>query len=360
MVPSYVPVMPVLPGDMEGARHVSRPAQRLTKPLFVIVKPRRRNSKPEDYFVVEAADRIVEAWKLKGVPFVELYDVPTMDRVGWWSSDHPLVLLHAYLRNRGVPSIPVTATDRKDDYHDAFITAAKMGKLGIAVRLYEDDLEAPAATIKKLVEIAKEAECANSDVDLIIDLKRILIDRFTSLRAQVLDFLSALDREVPNRSVTLVGSSLPLNLDGIPQNDDRDVHRLELRLWKEVCAARGQSHLLGLGDYLTVRPEYDDRQTNFKHINAKIFYTTNEATRVCRGQSRMKEKLEFQYPKLAARLTSSPAFRGAAFSWGDNRIASCASGAQLYGRPVDWIAFTISHHIELVSAQIEQEFTVPA
>ncbi len=41
---SYMPVTPVLPGDMEGLRLVGIDAKRVTHPLFVIVKPRKRDS----------------------------------------------------------------------------------------------------------------------------------------------------------------------------------------------------------------------------------------------------------------------------------------------------------------------------
>lgn len=359
-IPFYVPVMPVLPADMEGIRHASRDAQRRTRPLFVIVEPRTRNSDPEGDFVLRAANLIVETWRLKGAPFVELYDMPSGATDDWWSSDHPLVLLHAYLRNRGIEAIPVTATDRSGGYHDAFVKAAKIGKVGIAIRLYEDDLEIPAATIEKISSISADAKCGNKDVDLIIDLKRILIYRIPALRAQVLDFLAALDRTEPYRSVTLVGTSLPLNLNGVPENEDRDFPRLELRLWREVRTASGQLFPLGLGDYGTVKPEYDDRKKGFAHINGKLLYTTAESTRVLRGQSRKKEKLEFQYPKLARRLALSDVFCKAPFSWGDARISAFAKQVQAAGQPATWIAIATSHHIELVSTQVEREQTVPA
>jgi len=358
--PFYVPVMPVLPGDMEGARHVSRTAQRITQPLFVIIEPRRRNSNRKGDFLLDAASRIVDTWRLKGTCFVELYDLPLAVPGGWWPSDHPLVLLHAYLRNRGIQAIPVTATDRKGEYHDAFVRTAKAGRAGIAVRLYSDDLEVPAVTIQKLKSLAADVECTSAEIDLIIDLKRILIAELPTLRGQSLEFLGALDLEAPYRSLTLVGSSLPLNLNGIPQNEDRDVPRLELRLWREVRSARRGLRAIGLGDYAVVRPEYDDQQTNFEHINGKIFYTTEDSTRVVRGESRKKEKLQFQYPKLAGRLVTGDAFSGVSFSWGDARIAACARRGEGYGRPVDWIAFATSHHLELVPVQIEQELTQPA
>lgn len=70
----------------------------------------------------------------------------------------------------------------------------------------------------------------------------------------------------------------------------------------------------------------------------------------------MKEKLEFQYPKLARRLLAGGAFERAAFSWGDAQIAACASCPEGFGMPVTWVAITTSHHVEFVRVQLAQEF----
>lgn len=272
-----------------------------------------------------------------------------------WSSDHPLILLHRYLRNRGVRAIPVTATDRHGEYYAAISVAAKEGRNGLAIRLYESDIELPFQTFPVLKRIASDAGFVEKDVDLFLDLQRVQFQRLPELRSRVLDFLASLDSESTYRSVTLIGSSVPADLSGIPELEDRDVHRMELRLWRDIRVARGDRPLLGFGDYGIVRPEYDDRRRGFKHINAKIFYTTQEFTRVFRGQSRIKEKLENQYSKLAQRLVGSGVFSGAAFSWGDARIVECARHQEGYGTPGTWIAFATSHHVEVVSAQFAQE-----
>jgi len=92
---------------MEGLRLVSIDAKRVTHPLFVIVKPRKRDSDRDGNFVAKAADLIADTWRFGGVPFVELYDEPDHTEKDWWSFDHPLVLLHRYLRSRQVKAIPV-------------------------------------------------------------------------------------------------------------------------------------------------------------------------------------------------------------------------------------------------------------
>jgi hypothetical protein len=351
----YVPVVRVLPADMEGLRHMSSDAQGHTRPLLVIVRPRPRNADREGSFLMNAADLIVQSWRFRGLPFLELYDLPAVDVESWFSSEHPLWLVHKYLTSVGVPAIPVTALYRTGEYRETFLRVVREHSNGMGVRLYAGDIEMPAEAIRKVQSLVAEARCKNSDVDLIVDLERIRREYVPDVRSQVFDLLAATDQVEPYRSITLVGSSLPMNLDGIPQGEDREVPRLELNLWRDVVAVRRRLRAPSLGDYLTVRPEYEDRQANFKHINAKIFYTTEETTRVVRGKSRLIEKLEDQYPGLAARLESSGAFMGPSYSWGDGLIAACARGRWNSGQPMTWVSISISHHLELVPSQITRE-----
>lgn len=119
---SYMPVTPVLPGDMEGLRLVSNDAKRVTHPLFVIVKPRKRDSDQQGSFVAKAADLIVDTWRFGGVPFVELYDEPEAADKDWWSSDHPLILLHRY-RELQARLVPVISQDLfSAEPHAAWLT----------------------------------------------------------------------------------------------------------------------------------------------------------------------------------------------------------------------------------------------
>ncbi|OGA44749.1 MAG: hypothetical protein A3F74_19855 [Betaproteobacteria bacterium RIFCSPLOWO2_12_FULL_62_58] len=354
--PGYVAFMRVLEGDMEGLRHASRTAQGRTQPYFEIVKTRPRKSDRGASFVVRAADWIVDTWRLKGPAFVELVDEPGPEENNWFpSQDHTLVLLHRYFRQKNVTAIPTIPLDRTGPYREAFLKVASVASSGMAVRLYADDLELPSETIAKLRKLGLEARRANSEIDLIINVQRIKLDQLNLLRSKILDFLAALAAEAPYRSITLVGTSVPESLsEVVPENEEREVPRLELRLWREVCAAYGR--LIGLGDYLIVRPEYDDRKGGFDNINAKIFYTTDKSTYIVRGKSRKKEKLEDQYPNLTQRLTRSGVFQDAEFSWGDARIAEYAQRGQAPGSPKIWIVIGISHHIELVSAQVAVEF----
>lgn len=329
--PGYVAVMRVLQGDMEGLRYASQTAQGRTRPCFEIVKSRPRKSDRGANFVARAADLIVDTWRLKGPAFVELFDQPDPEESNWFpSEEHTLVLLHRYLQQKGVTTIPTTSLDRTGPYRDAFLEVARIAPAGVAARLYTDDLELPSISIAALRRFGIDTTRKNSEIDLLLNLRRIKPEQINSLRSEVLNFLSAIDAEPSYRSITLIGTSVPEGLSGVvPEGEDRDVLRCELQLWREVCAARNS--LIGLGDYGIVRPEYDDRNKGFQNINAKILYTAEKATHVVRGKSRKKERLEDQYPDLARRLTKSGVFRGAEFSWGDARIAEYAQYGQAPG-----------------------------
>lgn len=352
---NYVPILPALPADTEGAAQVTDDAIGVIRPLFVIVKSRNRNSDTSPHFVVKAANRIIDCWSQKGTPFVELFDEPNADDPGWFPDSHTLVLLHRYLRSRGVCSIPVVTTDRSGDYLLAFIDVVRANNCGLCCRLYEDDLELPRVTLERIAEIGTSADCGNSQIDLIIDLKRILPNRLATLRSLVLDFLSATDQVQPFRSLVIAGSSLPEGLKGIPENGERDVPRLEFSLWKEIRSFRGKRRAPALGDYCSVRPEYDDRRSGFTHLNGKLFYTWEGGTRVFRGQSRAKCKLHLQYREIAKRVVNNDVFAGSARSWGDRQISHSATRFRVSGRPGLWISYSTSHHIEVVAAQATRE-----
>lgn len=352
----YVPFIQVIEGDMEGLSHASPIAQGRVCPYFEIVKTRPRKTDRSASFVACAADLIAKTWSHKGPAFVELFDEPGDEEDDWFpSSDHTLFLLHRYLLQQNVFVIPTIALYRTGLYRAAFLVAARIASAGVGIRLYADDLELPSETIIKLRELGSETQSPNSDIDLIINLQRIKPDQLNFLRTRLLDFLATLSREAPYRSITLVGTSIPEKLtEVVPANEERHVLRLELQLWRDVCASLGKQ--IALGDYLVVRPEYDDRIVNFADINAKIAYTTEESTYLIRGQSKKKERLEDQYRKLARRLVQSGIFQGAESSWGDARIADYAQRGYASGAPKNWIVICIAHHIELVSTQVAREF----
>lgn len=354
-LPLYVPLIRVLEGEMQGTRRTSMRAHKRMCPFFEVVRRRRRSAETPDQYLGRAADLIVETWRLNGPAYVEIIDVPKLDQ-SWFSTNHPVVLLHDLLRYRSVRAIPIMATYRDVDYREAVIATVKKANAGVGLRIFDNDLEVPSETLQFVRDLVRDAGISTNDVDLIIDVHRLLLDRLPALRSQILDFLAAVDGKVALRSVTVIGSSVPASLDGIPPNQMREIPRLELRLRKELVAA-GWANLRH-GDYVTVPPEFVDRDGPFPHINGKLLYTLEEGTLVIRGQSRQKEKLEDQYSSIVRRLIASGKFSGSGLGWGDSYIETCSKWPTSPGDPTTWVAVGTCHHLEFASAQTTQDVPV--
>lgn len=348
----YVAVFQVLSAEMDGVQHISDNVIQNTCPLFRIVKS--RNAEVPEKYLGRAVESIANSWRGRGVAYVELIDTPVLDSL--WAVDHSLVLIHRALSNEGVPTIPVVATHHlNDDHYKAVVTVAKGDKRGIGVRLYESDLEVPEETIKYIKKLAKDADTNLSSIDVLIDFERLLISRLPAIRALTLDFLSALDSSFNCRSVTVIGSSIPPDLDAIPHNSVRLIPRLEMVLWRQLVEARKERGIPRFGDHLITRADYVDVGGPFPNINAKILYTTNDGILIFRGQSRKKERLENQYTRLARSIINNKEiYSGRNFSWGDRLLDQYANGAMSSGTPSKFIAIGTSHHLTLVSAEVTE------
>ena len=334
-------------------------AARLTTPYFEVVKRRTDDQQATERRLGRAADDIVACWRYRDKAFIEVFDPPPITD-SWWSASNPLLLFYDFLRLGGVSVVPVTALDRQGEYRAAFVEAVRRAKNGVAIRLYKDDLELPAMSIAAIDALAKDCACTANQVDVIINLERILPERIAELRTRCLDFVSALSRGIDCRSLTIIGTSIPESISVVPEDGEVIARRLEVDLWQSLAPALRTTRLsCKVGDYGVVRPEYVDRKGPFPHINGRLFYTLETGTLVLRGKSRMEEPLEDQYSKLARRVAAGRHFRGDDFSWGDRFIERCARWPSAPGDPTKWIAACTSHHVELVSAQAERIFATP-
>lgn len=349
----YTVVTRVLEGETSGLLRVSDNAVHRTMPYFEVVRRRDDTEDNQESRLVEAAERIADTWRFRGPAFVEIYDAIPRES-GWWERGHPIAGFYKYLRHRGVEVVPTTSLDRSGDFRNAFIDTAKALGNGLGARLYSDDLELPENTVGNLVELLADANIAASQLDVVINLERLRSDQLGSLRGAVIDFFAAIYRVIEPRSITLIGSSVPENLSGIPENGEAHVRRLELSMWRDVGMGAWRRGLpLRLGDYGVVRPEYVDRKGPFPNINARLIYTVSDGMFVLRGCSRKKVPLDEQYGKLASKLAAHRDFSDS-MQWADRMIRASARAASASGQPKRWISVCTSRHVEYASTQTEE------
>jgi hypothetical protein len=347
----YVPVIRVLEGEVHGVQHVSSAAASKMQPWFRIV--RQRGRAPLSTYLGRAVGRIERTWASRGPCYVEVERLPDIPED--WADEHPICLVFRALHDAGVDATPVVATHLADEHVAALDTSVRISGNRVAFRLYEDDLEDSGGVAAQLVSLMSRTNTRPEDLHLLIDLERILLDRIPALRALVLNFLTALDSRVRYSSVTLLGSSMPADLDGIPKNEVRAVPRHELRLWREVSLSRSRAGVIRFGDHGIVRADYVDIDGPFPHINAKLCYTLEDATLVLRGQSQQDERLEYQYARLVRKLVATGEFRGAGYCWADRRLEMFCSAPAVPGTPRTYISLGTCHHLELAAAQVTRE-----
>ena len=346
----YTVVTRVLEGETGGLLRVSDDAVNRTMPYFEVVRRRDDNDGNQESRLVEAADRIADTWRFRGPAFVEIYDAIPKES-GWWDRGHPITAFYKYLQHKGVDVVPTTSLERIGDFRKAFIDAVVALRNGFGARLYADDLELPENTVGSLVELLADTKIAASQLDVVINLERIRLDQLGNLRGAVLDFFAAIYRVIEPRSVTLIGSSVPEDLSGIPENGEVLVRRVELGIWRDVGMGAWRRGLpLRLGDYGVVRPEYVDRKGPFPNINARLIYTVSDGMLVLRGCSRKKVPLDEQYGNLAAKLAAHRYF-GDSMHWADRIIRASARVASASGQPKKWISVCTSRHVEYASTQ---------
>lgn len=87
-------------------------------------------------------------------------------------------------------------------------------------------------------------------------------------------------------------------------------------------------------------------------MRANIRYTSDNVTLVARGRGAVVQEGREQYRELCRMLVDRPEFVGSAYSWGDEQIAACASGAIEPGWQNLWRGAGSSHHLRLVTEQV--------
>lgn len=90
-------------------------------------------------------------------------------------------------------------------------------------------------------------------------------------------------------------------------------------------------------------------------MRANIRYTSSDATVIARGEGPVTQEGNSQYQLLCQQLVDQAGFEGGAYSWGDKVIEECARGAVTPGAQRMWRGAGTSHHLELVTNQLQLE-----
>lgn len=317
-------------------------------------------AKSIDKHVTDTGNSFVKA--LNGLPsvFIDAYYIEDEDELENGSS--PIDALFTSLRAGKIPFIPTLGLDRVEDYADSVKNAVEEDERGCCLRLVEADLEGIADLGKQVQSLLEAVEVSPVDVDLLIDFGPKVPSK-AALPYQI----DALPLLKDWRTLTIASSSFPPDMSGVARNSIEEIERDEWLAWVWLLSKqKSVKRMPTFGDYGINHPVLTELDPRIIRMSPNIRYTDSVNYVVAKGQAQPRKKKKHtpaeeaarkelapseQYPKLSAMIKKHESWKGAQFSWGDAFIDKC-SRKECAGRPTDWRAVGMCHHIALVVQQI--------
>jgi hypothetical protein len=243
-----------------------------------------------------------------------------------------------------VPVVRTFDSDRRLSEHGL---AARMGggSAILRVRPFADVLN-PAAAVTACERVWRRTGLGPEQLDLVVDLADVgcaaRAARFIERGQRILRWAAQRDW----RSVTLAAGAMPANLDDLPTDRAVAVERFDADFWQRVAGPG-----IGYGDYGVTSPT---RRHGVHHRQLPTLrYTAAGAWWIYRW-SRRGGRSDDRCYDLCRTVVTSPHWpaAGARCCWGDAQIARRARRAPGAGTPSGWTAWSTSHHVTRVLAEL--------
>lgn len=270
------------------------------------------------------------------------------------NGDHHLARLFNLARASNCQGIPVTGIERHADYQTAVANIVVQDGRGCGIRLVADDLDDDVAL--KLQALMKMIGVNADQVDIIIDSSADVVDSPATQASIWRAWLESLPSMSDWRSVTVAGGSFPASLSpSASYRPHADVNRSEWRAYLKLLT-KDLERRPWFGDYGCASPRTEMLDPRTFDPNAKIKYTIDEKWRVVVG-IQVKRNGRDQYRDLCRHLkTSVPhCFLGRSYSWGDEYIDDCSTGASSTGGSSTWPTVATNHHVAKVVRDVAKQ-----
>lgn len=340
----YVPILRWKRGEWVALRHLSAGDRTFMTPLVELTEidwPMLDNDARQAR-LRRIATRVGHNWG-HGSIFVDAR------RLGSERDLQPLELLCSAGRRLGLSLIPVLTRHCGPDVIAAVRKILRADRKGVCLRLFGEDLkrhELAVALQSLLLCVDEEA----SNVDLIIDYGAVALGSPN---------LRALTRRVPRilewRTFTVAAGAFPKDLSDFhvgqhlcPREDWRQWMSQVASDWAQV------PRVPTYGDYATQHPIFKEPSAGL-NPSASIRYTIDDYWLILRGEGlRTKGSPgSAQYQGNAQLLSEMKEFSGENFSYGDQYVATVASGKSGgFGSPETWLCAGVNHHLVYVARQI--------
>lgn len=352
---TYRPILRFKRGEQTALTNLSDANKAATKPLLNIAShafnppPGSETDGAFDQRIVQDADRLNSAWAGYEAA-VDLGDIDPEARCA--GGLHPI--RHFFDRlsqadERALAS-PVLRLASDADYVAAVASVCTDYGMNPMFRMTPDDLAEPDvgdAVSDMLAHCGRQAV----DADFVVDMSHIATTGRSVITAR--GALAAVPLAAEWAALALVAGSFPENLSGFTVG----THMVERHEWSVWLANRNASgRTVSYGDYATIHPIAVEEGLDPRTMNptASVRYTFEDVWILLRGQgTRTRGSRGFaQFLGHAGTIVAMPQYRGAPFSFGDNRITRIHQRLEGPGNLETWVAIGVNHHIAEIVGQL--------
>ena len=358
----YVPALRWKQGEKEALGWLGDSAKSRIMPLIELIPKNFKNAEGKRVSVRKAIakfiDELGQFWGDRSV-FVDLHNVVESGIRAPKNQSHLVEMLSTEARRnrplipRYFSIVPVTSLARSSGFQLAIKSVAKTDKSGVCLRLTPGEI-LDRSFVLVLQKTLEKIEVDVQDCDLVIDAMYV-----TEIRPlqEILDALP----QLPNwRTVTFLGGAFPKDLQEYEKDSVHKITRNEWFYFREQIQLLSQGMRLPVfGDYTVQHAIYSEPP---EHCNpsASIRYAHEDYWVIMRGHG-LTHKGSLgndQYLAEAQLLCGMDEYCGDEFSKGDDYINSSWKNEKK-GTPMTWIRAGINHHMEFVSAQVQNFAKTP-
>lgn len=350
----YVPILLTRQGERLALEGLPQEVKDRLTPLFVVhpVPNDLETGSPKgsvEEHLGKLAKELVKKWG-SGSGFVDLAYVDT--EVAMSDGSHPLVWMVRTCEAQGLLLAPVLDGGRSPSYVAAAAEAAREVGSSLCFRLPIKQWVSLGTPLGdgQILGLLQTTGFQPQQVHVILDVADQVSSPPDLTASAVSSAISRLPRLTDWLSMTVCGTGMPVGTAEVGANRSQELPRLEWQLWRQLMGSSQRRPTFG--DYCVQHPDplsaFDPR---FMQSSAQLRYTIRNSWFVARGRG-IRSAGSAQIRGLARQVVNHTEFAGAAFSAGDQWIASCADGTSSPGNQLVWRKATTNHHLTFVVNQI--------
>lgn len=301
-----------------------------------------------------------ELWKPKKTieghvrPFVTRFEKKWGKRPAWIGvhpniadglmDDGRDILTHVFdgLRTFDAKAVPLVRLDAGKQMQSSVAAIIGLDGRGAAIAIRLEDLM-KKDTFARLVAMFTALGIGEDEIDLLVDLGEPNFEPYEAFSNALINALRRLGDLHRFRNFVLLGTAIPETFARVAKGQDELPRHDWLFFQTFLVSLPSGMRRPVYGDYTIVHPDFTPQDMRKIKAAGKIVYTTGKSWWIRKGGAFRGN--EAQMHDHCAALVGSGAFKGEAYSYGDDYIAKCAirkASPSTLGR---WKDVAINHHM---------------